>query len=196
MPTNMSVTLDRPATIDDLLQMESNGKSYELVYGVLVEVPSMSFRESRLAMRLSSPLDQFITKQDLGIVLDSDAKYRLARDPDLVRQPDVSFVSWRHLPGRNIPTNDAVDFAPDLAIEIISPTNRATEIEQKIEDYFVYGVRLVWVIYPDQKHVYVYDAPNRCRILQPGDTLDGGDLLPGFHMSLAELFSELSPTSE
>ena len=191
----MSVTIERPATIDDLLQLELEGKSYELVYGVLVEVPSMSFRESRLAARLIVPLDLFITKQDLGIVLDSEAKYRLARDPDLVRRPDVSFVSWRQLPGRKIPADDVVDFAPELAIEVISPTNRATEIEQKIEDYFANGVRLVWVVYPDQKHVYVYDAPNRCRILQPGDALDGGELLPGFRLTLAELFSELSPTN-
>jgi Uma2 family endonuclease len=146
-------------------------------------------------MRLSTPLDVFVTKQDFGIVLDSEAKYRLARDPDLVRRPDISFVSWQRLPGRQIPVEDVVDFAPDLAVEIISPTNRATEIEQKIEDYFANGVRLVWVVYPDQKHVYVYDAPNKCRILQPGDSLDGGVLLPGFHVTLTDLFSELSPTN-
>lgn len=191
----MSVTIERPATVDDLLQLESEGKSYELVYGVLMEVPSMSFRESRVATRLSTPLDLFITKQDLGIVLDSEAKYRLARDPDLVRRPDVSFVSWQRLPGRRIPAEDVVDFPPDLAVEIISPTNRATVIEQKIEDYFANGVRLVWVVYPDQKHVYVYDAPNKCRILQPGDTLDGGNLLPGFRLTLTDLFSDLSPTN-
>ena len=107
------------------------------------------------------------------------------------RRPDVSFVSSSRWPlDRGIPRTSAWDVVPDLAVEVVSPTNTAEAVLAKLEEYFRAGTRLVWVVFPDQEKVYVYESPTTVRILQAGDDLDGGAVLPGFRYSLAELFGD------
>lgn len=187
----MSIAVDRPATVEDLLSLEGGGREFEIVRGVLVETPSMGMRECAIAARVIRSVATFTEEGKLGPVFNSHAKYRLARDPDLVRMPDVSFVRWDRLPGRQVPEEEFVDLAPDLAVEIVSPTNRASEIQEKIAEFFEHGVRLVWIVYPDQQQVYVYEAVNRCRILERDGVLDGGSVLPGFRLAVSDIFSQL-----
>src|SRR5262249_40220571 len=111
--------------------------------------------------------------------------------PDLPqRRPDVAFVSadrWTdELNGSDDPPAYAV--VPDIAVEGDSPTNTAREIENKVQEYFTAGVRLVWVIYPDHRRIHVFDAPTGSRILHSGDTLDGTPVLAGFQVPVADLF--------
>ena len=187
----MSIAVDRPATVEDLLSLEGGGREFEIVRGVIVEAPPMGLRECSIAARVSGPMTSVAAERRAGAVFDSHAKYRLARDPDLVRMPEVSFVRWDRLPGRQVPAEEFVDVAPDLAVEIVSPTNRAFEIQEKIAEFFEHGVRLVWIVYPDQQQVYVYEAVNRCQILERDGVLDGGSVLPGFRLAVSDIFSQL-----
>jgi Uma2 family endonuclease len=165
----------------------------ELVDGVLVE-KGMGFRESFLAGVLLSVLWGFVKLRHAGLVTGADGMIRLA--PGLVRIPDVAFVSWSRLPGQRLPTEPIPDLAPDLAVEILSKSNTSGEMARKRREYFAAGVRLVWCVDPEARTVEVYTAPERSILLREEDTLDGGTVLPGFTLSLRELFAELDPRGD
>jgi Uma2 family endonuclease len=160
----------------------------ELIEGVLVE-KVMGFRESVLAMFLVELLNAFIRPRNLGVVAGPDGTIRLFAGR--VRIPDIAFVSWDRLPGRRVPTTPIPDLAPDLAAEILSPSNTSAEMALKRRDYFAARVRLVWEIDPDSRTVKVFTGPDAVVILTVTDPLDGGDVLPGFTLPLRDLFAEL-----
>ncbi len=163
---------------------------YELVDGVLVEKVS-GFLESYLAAEIVRILGNFVHEHDLGIVAGADSTMRLM--PGLVRIPDVSFVSWRHLKGRVVPSKPIPDLAPDLAVEILSYGNTPEEMQRKLKDYFFAGVRLVWLVDPAQRTAEVYTDPDSCRTVREDGLLEGGDVLPGFALPLQKLFAKLQP---
>jgi Uma2 family endonuclease len=108
------------------------------------------------------------------------------------RRPDVAFVSYQRW-AKTRPmsrTVDAWDVVPNLAVEVVSPTNEATKLLDKIAEYFRAGVELVWLVYPQQSQIYVYQLPTQINGLTKSDMLDGGNVVPGFRLPLAELFSE------
>ena len=154
----------------------------ELLDGTLLEKTVGNY-ESYLAGVLIQLLGDFVRQNGLGIVMPPDGMMRLA--PGLVRLPDVSFISWERLPGRKIPHEEIWDLAPDLAVEVISRGNTRQEMARKLADYFAAGVRLVWYVYPAACEVQVYEAPDKCVTLGREETLDGGQVLPGFRLSLA-----------
>jgi Uma2 family endonuclease len=107
------------------------------------------------------------------------------------RRPDVAFISFdRWARNRPVPQTRSWAVVPDLAIEIVSPTNTADEVAEKLEEYFRVGVRSVWVVYPRQFKVYDYRSPTELRVLAAGDELDGGDVVPGFRVRLEAIFEE------
>jgi Uma2 family endonuclease len=159
----------------------------ELVDGTLLEKAMGSF-ESYLALYLGHLLTTFVAENRLGIVLGADGMFRLA--PGLVRVPDVSFVSWDRLPGHTFPRDEIWRLAPDLAVEVISRGNTSQEMARKLADYFSAGVRLVWHVHPSTCEVQVYESPDKCVTLSSGDTLDGGQVLPGFTLPLKKLFAQ------
>jgi len=115
----------------------------------------------------------------------------------LQRRPDAAYVSFNRWPrNREVQSAAAWDVIPNLAIEIVSPSNGANEIVEKIEDYFSAGVERVWVVYPTVEKVYVYDAPASVQILTRTQTLEGGPMLPGFLLPLAEIYQEQSSLEE
>lgn len=167
---------------------------YELVDGILLE-KTVGTYESYLAALLVQLLGNYVRENDLGIVLGADGMIRLA--PGLVRIPDVSFISWRRLPQRKVPRDPIADLAPDLAVEVISKGNTPQEMERKLSDYFAAGVRQVWYVYHSpRREVLVYASPTERTVLGDQQTLDGGDLLPGFTLPLKDFFAEPSQTSE
>jgi Uma2 family endonuclease len=111
--------------------------------------------------------------------------------PDLVRIPDVAFTAWDRMPGRRRPTAPIPRLAPNVAIEVLSASNRPGEMAVKRQDYFAAGVDQVWEVDPDARQLSVYTTPTDCRILGAGDVLDGGTVLPGFRLALADLFGDL-----
>jgi len=157
----------------------------ELVDGVLVEKP-MGYYESRVAGLIFHHLEAYLETNDLGPVFGADAPLRLS--PGLVRLPDVSFMLWSQFSNRELPPESIPDLAPDLAVEVLSPTNTAREMERTLREYFRAGARLAWYVEPELRTIRVYTSPTESQLLTAADTLDGGSLLPGFTLSIAKLF--------
>lgn len=179
------------ATEKDLLRlMDKEGRLCELIDGVLVE-KTMGLRESYVAVALISFLQPFARTNDLGFVTGSDGAMRLWSN--LVRIPDVSFVSWDQLPEKYVPDEPIPDLAPRLAVEVLSEGNTKAEMQIKVKEYFQAGTLLVWLIDPDTRTATVHTSPDDSRKLTETDTLDGGAMLPGFRLVLKELFAQLKP---
>jgi Uma2 family endonuclease len=178
------------ATERDLLAaMRRSDRLYELVDGTLVE-KAMGFSESLIAGQILTAINVFARKHDLGRSTGADGTVRLLKG--LVRIPDVSFFCWDKLPGRVLPSKPIPDLFPDLAVEVLSKTNTSEEMERKLREYFLAGVRLVWMIDLRQRTAAVYTGPDApAAILDETQTLDGGNVLPGFTLALAELFADL-----
>jgi Uma2 family endonuclease len=177
------------ATEDDVVRLAdaADKRLCELVEGVLVE-KAMGYRESALAVLLIRHLANFVVPLRLGTVTGADGLMRLL--PGLVRIPDVSFTGrGRITAARRVAV---ADFAPDLAVEVLSASNTRREMERKRRDYLGNGTRLVWEFDPDARAVDVYTTPDTPDgRLTEADTLDGGAVLPGFTLSLRQLFAEL-----
>ncbi|MCA1594933.1 MAG: Uma2 family endonuclease, partial [Chloroflexi bacterium] len=125
-------------------------------------------------------------KNDLGIVLGEAGMLRLA--PGLVRAPDVSFISWDRFPGGQLVPEPIPDLAPDLAVEVLSDGNTAAEMDRKLQEYFAAGSRLVWYVEPRLRTVHVYSSPTKFQVVGSDGTIDGGNVLPGFTISVADWF--------
>jgi Uma2 family endonuclease len=178
------------ATEADLIDaMERRDRLYELVDGTLVE-KTMGMVESMLAIQLARRVGNFVEEHDLGMLSGADGPLRLLEG--LVRLPDLAFYCWDQLPGRLMPAKPIPDLYADLAIEVLSKNNTAGEIRRKLKEYFLAGTRLVWVIDPRKRHAQVYTSPDApAATLTEAQSLDGGDVLPGFTLPLAELFARL-----
>ncbi len=160
----------------------------ELFDGVLVE-KAMGAAESFLALHIARLLLNFLDRQDLGIALGEAGQLRLW--PGRVRVPDVCFISWDRMPKNEVPDDPLPDLVPDLAIEVLSRSNTKKEMARKRLDYFQAGVQEVWEIQPKTQTAEVYTSPTKHRRIETDGTLEGGDILPGFTVSLTELFGRL-----
>lgn len=164
---------------------------YEVVDGRIVQKPMGNY-ENLLAGLFYGALDRYAEANPIGHVL-IEILFNLRPPVARERRPDVAFVSFeRWGRDRPFPRERSWDVIPELAVEIISPTNTADDVADKLEEYFQSGARQVWVVYPTQTKVYVYTSTTSVRILTPADELDGGDLLPGFRLSLRALFGKAS----
>lgn len=176
-------------TATELDLIVTNGKKeclVELVDGVLVE-KAMGTEEASWAALLVIHLGSFILRHDLGKIYTPDGPFRLA--PGLVRLPDVSFVSWAryHEPKHR---GEIQAIVPELAVEILSQSNTKREIARKLGEYFAAGVRLAWIVDPKRREVRVHSSGTDFVTLTAADVLDGGDVLPGFRLPLAEFFDQ------
>jgi len=179
------------ATVRDLASLlQRTDRLYELVDGVIVE-KVMALHESILAAFLIGVLSPFVRQHQLGLVAGSDGPWQLFTG--LVRMPDVAFISWDRLPNRRLPDREIPGLVPDLAIEVLSKSNRRREMLRKLKEYFLAGVVLVWFVNPRKKNVQVYTAPDQMTELTEEDALDGGSVLPGFRLSIREIFAS-TPT--
>jgi Uma2 family endonuclease len=160
----------------------------ELIDGVLVE-KAVATNESLLAMQVGRLLGNHVDSSDMGVILGEAGLLRL--EPGLVRAPDVSFIAWDNIPDREMPTDAIAPLAPDLAVEVLSKKNTAAEIDRKLRDYFLSGTKLAWVIDPKTQTAKVYTSPVDVTLVGKRGSLDGGGVVPGFRLSLADLFSRL-----
>lgn len=180
-----------PATEADVIELhDRESRLFELVDGVLVE-KAMGFREGHVAAMIITILQVFVGPRKLGVVAGADGMMRLA--PGLVRIPDVSFCRWDQFPNRKISRTPIPDIHPDLAVEVLSASNTDEEMDDKLKDYFDSGAALVWLVDPETRSALVFDSPDRKSAVQlrESDSLDGGELLPGLTIPLAEIFGEL-----
>ncbi len=176
------------ATEQDVIDQEAHSRHCELVEGVLVE-KAMGYLESILAIAIARHLANFIVPRKLGFVSGADGMMRLF--PGLVRIPDVAFARRDRFSEGKLPVEPIPDLAPDLAVEIVSGSNTPAEMARKRREYFAAGVRLVWIVDPKSQTIAVFSSPQESVELGEKDSLDGGDVLPGFSLAIAELFAEL-----
>jgi len=176
----------RAVTAEELFQYPDS-KYLELVRGVPRVSEPPGGVHGMIAGNVVAYLRTHVARLGLGTVL-VEAGYVLQRGPDTVRGPDVSFVSVSRLPPDRIP-EEFIPGAPDLAVEILSPSSRWVEIEEKLADYFAAGARLVWVVDPAARRVIVRHPGRPAEVVAAGDTLDGEDVVPGFAVPVEELFT-------
>jgi Uma2 family endonuclease len=182
-------TTTRFVTDEELLHAPRDGQKYERVDGE-IRVSPAGFRHERVGMALAARLWVFVTDRQLGHVVGSSVGYRWpsrkADRPDNVRSPDVSFVVAGRLPDERGPVAFA-ELAPDLAVEILSPGDNSRDVLEKVGEYLDAGTRLVWVIDPEERTAVAYRSLTDLRVIGEAETLDGGDVVPGFACRLADV---------
>jgi Uma2 family endonuclease len=179
-----------PPQVTPAAPLDSDGL-YEIVNGERRDVPRMGALAGLFATYLAGSLTRFGTENKLGLT-GMEILFRLA--PHLSRRPDVAFVAYDRLGAAVSLRDDPSPWGavPNLAVEVISPTNLAEEMEDRILEYLAAGVQLVWVVYPRHRQTYVYESPTRVRVLAESDELEGGTVLPGYNQSIAALFAYVS----
>ena len=175
-------------TAEELAALPDDGWFYELDRGRLVRVAPASSRSGVVTARASRRISNFVKDNELGFCGSAELGYVLARNPDRVRAPDISFVRAERIPATGIP-NAFWPGPPDLAVEVRSPTNRLAEVLRKIADYLEAGTRLVWLLEPDPRRAMVYRADGAVTVVGEDGVLDGEDVLPGFQLRLAEVWA-------
>ena len=174
------------ATEEDVLRvMSRTGRICELVDGILVEKVMSSFG-SRLAAILIYLIEAFLDDHDLGVVLGEAGFLKLV--PTMVRAPDVSFIRWERFPNGDFPEEAIWPVVPDLAVEILSPGNTEPEMQRKVGEYFKAGSRRVWLVDPASRTARVFTSSRRFTVVDENGSLDAGDVLPGFSVTLKQWF--------
>ncbi len=185
----MTVALDRKQwTDEEFMALPDTGDRYEIVNGELI-VTNSGARHGYIASLISIVLGGYVRTHKLGITIDSSSAFSMKSGNK--RAPDVSFLTRERLQGLKKVPNGFWQGAPDLVVEILSPTNTVEEIHQKIVEYFENGARLIWIVNPQDESVLTYRSPQPDRLLKSGDNLDGEDVVPGFCFPVVELFAEL-----
>lgn len=177
-------------TADDLLALGSD-RHCELVEGVLTPMSPTSPAHGEVTSLIAQFAGSHVRANRLGRTYGAETGFRLRRNPDSVRAPDFAFVARGRIPPDADP-NRYLDLAPDLAVEVVSPSDTAGGILTKVREYLAAGVRLVWVAYPEARSLEVYHPDGSARLLGPDDRLSGDDVLPGFDCPVSDLF----PTDE
>jgi len=180
---------ERLYTAEDLLNMQMDDHvKVELVEGVLVEMPPAGAIHTIISALLVRLLGNFVADNHLGgYVTDAQGGYQLAEAPDTVRAPDAAYIAGVRVSEL---TGTYFKGAPDLAVEVISPNDKAVDVQEKVDEYLDHGSRIVWTVYPKTRAVVVH-TPDGSRTLHENDTLDGGDILPGFRLPVRDIFAAL-----
>lgn len=178
----MTTTMTR-MTEEEFLRLPDDGRKYELVDGEAKEVPA-GFEHDVIGMHVGVALAPFAKGR--GYLAGSQAGFRMASGN--VRSPDVSFTCKERVPGGR-PTRGFFEGAPDLAIEILSPSEDFLDLPLKVNEYFASGASEVWLLEPEARRVTVYSAPTDATAYGPDEEIDGGELLPGLRVRAADLFA-------
>jgi Uma2 family endonuclease len=172
-------------TADDLLRLQPPDKRTELVRGRMIVREPAGFRHGDIAMAIAARMHPFVREKNLGRVLAAGTGFKLFTNPDTVRAPDVTFVRHERIPNP-LPRGFA-PFAPDLAVEVLSPDDRPGEVLAKVADWLRAGTRLVWVVDPDRRLARAYRADGTESEISETGALDGEDVLPGFACALSDV---------
>ena len=177
-------------TAEQLLRMPDDGYRYELVAGEIRKMTPASIEHGLVAGRLDRLLSQHVFLNKLGETLVAEPTFRLSRDPDTVRVPDIAFLRSERLRGRD--RREAFwPGAPDLAVEILSPSDTPSEVDEKVAAWLNAGAAMVWVVSPGLRTVTVHCSATDIQTLTEQEELDGQDVVPGFRCRMADLFSDL-----
>lgn len=172
----------RRMTEQEFMRLPDDGRKYELVNGEVKEMPAGG-KHGAIGLRIGHRVIPYT--QGLGYAFDSSTGFRMINGN--IRSPDVSFLIKERLPGGEPPVG-FVDGAPDLAIEVVSPSDEMPELLRKVAEYFESGSQQVWLLFPEKQRVNLYFSPIDMVVLLAEDEITGGDLLPGFRCQVKELF--------
>ena len=178
-------------TIEDLEAMEDNGARFELLRDELIEMPVPKLEHGVLVGRLMRAFSDFVEEFDLGFVVNNCA-FGLRREPDSLLIPDVAYISTERMPPGN--TNWELYLGPpDAAVEVVSPSDSAPDVHDKILELLESGVRVVIAVWPQSRTISVHRPGGATREFRIGDVLEIDDVLPGFRFSVADLFRRPGP---
>jgi Uma2 family endonuclease len=184
----MSATLTKPVTADQLLAMPDDGYRYELVKGELTRMAPTGHKHGIVTMHVAGPLYRHVKDNNLGEVYGAESGFVISQDPDTVRAPDVAFVRRERIESAG-EVKSYWTGAPDLAAEVVSPGDTVSEVENKVAEWLEAGTRLVWVVSPKLHTVTVYRSLTDIGTLTEKDILDGGAVVSGFQIKVAEIFA-------
>ncbi len=187
-PTSKPPT-DRLVTAEELMRHPEWGPC-ELIRGKVVPVCRPNAQHGFLMSEVGGEIRNFVRPRHLGRVITGDSGVFLEHDPDTVRGPDVYFISAARMPLNGIPPTFQ-EVAPDLCVEIVSPNDKMWKLKEKVAEFLKFGVKLVWVLHPKTRNARVYRADKSIELISSSGVLSGEDVLPGFTLSLKELFAPL-----
>jgi Uma2 family endonuclease len=173
---------------EELLNMPEDGFRYELVRGELKKMTPAGNEHGEIAAALGGFLFYHVRSQKLGKVYAAETGFRIFTDPDTVRAPDVAFINHSRLEEVGA-VEGYWPGAPDLVVEVISPNDNYSGVEEKVFDWLKAGSQMVLVINPRQHTATVYRSSTDIRVLKEGEVLDGADVVPGWQLEIAELFT-------
>ena len=184
----MSTLETKLTTAEELLKLPRGRLRYELIKGELKQMSPAGHEHGRIGMELAVPLGYHVKSQKLGKVYLAETGFKLRSNPDTVRAPDIAFIRQERVEqaGR---TTGYWNGAPDLAVEINSPGDTFSEVEEKVTEWLEAGAKMVWIVGPKLKTVTVYRSLTDVVTLTEKDVLDGGDVVPGFQIPVAEIFA-------
>ena len=179
-----------PVTAEQLAAMPDDGNRWELVAGELIMMTPAGWKHGAIAGRLQAWLASHVEENDLGLVFAAETGFRLSRNPDTIRAPDVAFVAKGRL--TSLPTQEVFwPGVPDLAVEVVSPNDRARYVEEKVKAWLEAGCAMVWVVDPEPETVTVHRATGRPATLSGQDELSGEEVVEGFCCPVGALFAQL-----
>ncbi len=177
----------KPVTAEELLRTPDDGLRRELVRGEVRTMAPAGNVHGRIAINVSMTLDQYVRTYDHGVVFAVETGFKIAVNPDTVRAPDAAFVRR----GRVEAVGEVEGYwpeAPDLAVEVVSPEDRFAEVQEKVADWLAAGTPMILVVNPRARTVVVRLSEKEARILSEEEVLDGGQVVPGWTLSVADVF--------
>jgi Uma2 family endonuclease len=174
-------------TAEEAFRLPATNRRFELRKGVYRDMSPAGGEHGVIANNIAFVLSGHVRRHRLGLVLAAETGFILARNPDTVRAPDVAFIAAHRIPAEGVPTGYWPG-APDLAVEVVSPSDAPDDIQEKIEQYFGAGARMVWVVYPKTRSVARYRSLHELQVLRGQEVLDGEDVVSGFSCPVSTFF--------
>lgn len=179
-------TTTRHMTIEEFARIDEPGR-FDLIDGVLLQMPPAGGEHGEINSHINRLLGNHVVNGNLGYVYTPDTGFILSRNPETILCPDVAFVREDRLPPRE-ERRGFLELAPDLAVEVVSPSDSNSEVTAKVMTYLEAGTQLVWVVEPTRRTVTVYTPDRHARLLLEHEEIDGGNVLPDFHTPISEFF--------
>lgn len=191
----MSATSTALMTAEELMQLPDDGFRYELINGELEKLPSPGPPHGRIAFRLALYLGQFFVEHGLGEGFANDTGFKLTSNPDTVLAPDFAFVTnEKYRAGSK--TEGYWPGPPDLAVEVLSPSDRPGKVKQKISRWLSFGMKQLWIVDPKHSTITIYRSESDITTFSGSDHLEAQDLFPGFRISLDKIFGSTPGTAK
>src|SRR4051794_1782960 len=175
----MSRAATKLVTADELWNMRPDGMRHELVRGELRTMAPAGFEHGAVGMRLAAALTSYVEENNLGVVVMAETGFTIERDPDTVRAPDIAFIRQAKIPKAGLPKT-FWEGTPDLLVEVVSPSDRPSEVQEKVKNWLECGTEIVWVLNPVKRTLTVCRRGVNDRPLGVDDSVDGEDVVPGF----------------